>query len=373
MSILKVRKSLFSKYRTIKAAIAAAQHGDQILIAPGIYKEYLDINKNVQLIGEGILGDVIITNDEECVIWCNTSHVQLQNLKIDLNVKRKKKKENYGAVVCTTGQHEITKCFIKSDKSRSILTSNKGTLLTIKDSLMLGDEFDNVIVKEGSHLIILDSVLEGGEINLGVDKTSIAEIISTDIQHAKKMNIFTKESSQNKISLLNTYVYSAGEKNVLLKGSRVFLTNSIFSNEKDNVSIYYSQHARVTHCTFNSQSGNIYTHKAQNVHIKKSKFENNYLCGVFADVRSDIYIDDCTFKKGRVGIYSAENSDVIAENCLISDTSYALQVMKNANLQLNKSVVQNSLHLYAFEDDERGTIQVQQTNVDGTMTNQVFQ
>lgn len=52
-------------YKTIQAAVDAAQEGDTILVAPGIYNERLKVHKNVKILGELRNGCILQTTVED--------------------------------------------------------------------------------------------------------------------------------------------------------------------------------------------------------------------------------------------------------------------------------------------------------------------
>jgi parallel beta-helix repeat protein len=71
-------------YQTIQAAINAAQPGDLILIAPGIYKENLTIRKSIELRGAdaGVIVDGSRARNTPTILIQRTRDVVIQNLEI---------------------------------------------------------------------------------------------------------------------------------------------------------------------------------------------------------------------------------------------------------------------------------------------------
>jgi hypothetical protein len=70
-------------YQTIQAAINAAQPGDLILIAPGIYKENLTIRKSIELRGAdaGVIVDGSRARNTPTILIQRTRDVVIQNLR----------------------------------------------------------------------------------------------------------------------------------------------------------------------------------------------------------------------------------------------------------------------------------------------------
>ena len=69
-------------HTTIAAAIAAAQPGDRILVRPGLYQEALVIEKPLEIVGQGPLGDVVIEAQGAHVVRFQTTFGRLTNLTI---------------------------------------------------------------------------------------------------------------------------------------------------------------------------------------------------------------------------------------------------------------------------------------------------
>ena len=69
-------------YATIAAAPQAAQPGDGILVRPGLYRESLVVDKPIEIIGDGELGDVVIEGIEGNAISFQTSMGRVANVAL---------------------------------------------------------------------------------------------------------------------------------------------------------------------------------------------------------------------------------------------------------------------------------------------------
>ena len=69
-------------HATIKDALAAAVPGTLIVVKPGTYREALVIEKAVEIVGEGRLGQVVIEASERAAIVLDTDRAALRNLVI---------------------------------------------------------------------------------------------------------------------------------------------------------------------------------------------------------------------------------------------------------------------------------------------------
>jgi len=96
-------------YTTIMEAIKAANPGDRILIRPGLYLEGLVIDKPLEIIGEGDLGDVVVQAMGKNALLFQTTMGRVANLTL-----RQMGGENWYCVDIVQGRLELEGCDITS-------------------------------------------------------------------------------------------------------------------------------------------------------------------------------------------------------------------------------------------------------------------
>lgn len=69
-------------YQSIGAALAVAQGGDLIILAPGHYRETIILDKPVEMIGEGNRGDVTVEVKENSVLVSTATFGRMKNLTL---------------------------------------------------------------------------------------------------------------------------------------------------------------------------------------------------------------------------------------------------------------------------------------------------
>jgi len=67
---------------TLSAALSMAKDGDEIALAPGVYREGLEISRSVALIGSGAPGSSLIEYSGRRTLSISGGHVQLRNVAI---------------------------------------------------------------------------------------------------------------------------------------------------------------------------------------------------------------------------------------------------------------------------------------------------
>jgi parallel beta-helix repeat protein len=69
-------------YTSIMAAIAAAEEGSRILVRPGIYRESVVIDRPIELIGDGMLPEVVIEATDTPAIQMQTDQARVRGLTL---------------------------------------------------------------------------------------------------------------------------------------------------------------------------------------------------------------------------------------------------------------------------------------------------
>jgi parallel beta-helix repeat protein len=70
------------QHTSISEAIAAADPGNRILIRPGIYREHLTVDKPLELIGDGRMEEIVLSDSKDDVVDFQTTIGRIANLTI---------------------------------------------------------------------------------------------------------------------------------------------------------------------------------------------------------------------------------------------------------------------------------------------------
>jgi parallel beta-helix repeat (two copies)/parallel beta-helix repeat (two copies) len=103
------------EYTTINAAIAAAAPGSRILVHSGVYDEGLIIDKPLEIVGDGNLGDVIIRATGKSAILFKATRGKISNLTL-----RQNGGDSWSCVDITQGCLELVGCDISSDRGACV-------------------------------------------------------------------------------------------------------------------------------------------------------------------------------------------------------------------------------------------------------------
>lgn len=99
-------------YTSVREAIEAAKPGTLILLRRGIYKEAIVVDKSIEIVGDGPLGEVELRVSGNDAIVLKTSMARIANLKINHEANG-----DSSALVTGQGRADIEGCDISSDST----------------------------------------------------------------------------------------------------------------------------------------------------------------------------------------------------------------------------------------------------------------
>ena len=157
-------------YTTIKTAIAAAAPGSRILIRPGVYDEGLVIDKPLEIVGDGEIGDVVIRASGKDAILFKAVRGKISNLLI-----RQTGGGNWFGVDISQGCLELVGCDITSE-SLACVAVHGNAYPKLFANLIHDSKNAGILVYENGQGVIEDNDIYGNarpgvEIKDGGDPT----------------------------------------------------------------------------------------------------------------------------------------------------------------------------------------------------------
>ncbi len=175
--LLRVGSSGNANYRTIREALKAARPGDTILAEPGVYDEYLHVEKRVRIIGVGSATDVRIGHSMNTVL-CSATHVHLENLSI--------KSELPDDVPVYDGEGyavKVEKCALEMVKC--IVTGGRHT----------------ISCEEGTEASIINCLIgQSSKDGIHADSVKRIKVVGCAVQNCKQHGIFLSCCEKQEIS-----------------------------------------------------------------------------------------------------------------------------------------------------------------------------
>ncbi|WP_431026862.1 right-handed parallel beta-helix repeat-containing protein [Lysinibacillus sp. LZ02] len=395
MAIIKVSTSIFSAIRTIERALAKANLGDEIQLASGLYKESIQFEKIVSVVGrngeetiiEGLLiipKNVIVTFEQ--ITFIPTAQIYIEGKAIfkDCHFQGKKtsailslnkgKAEledctlmnatDVGIAIFNESSATIKNCLLESNgKSQILLESShlsidnceltqsthgiwlkKNATVHSHNNYIHHHSGTQMIVQENSTWIDATSTIEHGEGNgIYASKHANVELSSTTIQHHKLPQIWMQESN---LSLSNSTVKHGNESGIML---REYATAEI---EQCTIANHRIANIQTTlESRLNINSSQLYSCDGVGVQVREKSIANfndttfsaHVLSQLFITEQSITSLKNCTFKEGKqVGILIEKQGNcTIVESTLKHHENTAITVIDGELMVIGCEITDN--------------------------------
>lgn len=294
-------------YATISQAVEEAEPGDTILVAPGVYREKLVIQKPLTIEGMGGGEARIIGDERGNVITIQAKGVTLRHLTIEGSGKNYLDKD--AAVLVEGDGAFIEENLFRNNLFGIYLMQSKGNI--IRDNQFVGQK-EKILSQRGNGIHLFYSHqnrIEGNRFSY------VRDGIYFDFSHE---NIVTgNEISHSRYGV--HYMWSNDNR----------FSKNFFHENVSGAAIMYSKNVTLTENIFQNHRGfgnfGLFLQTSEESTIEDNLFIDNRE-GLFADLSRANKIRENTFINNEVGIeFLGSNWDnVIAQNNFISNLTQAL-------------------------------------------------
>lgn len=288
------------QYKTISDAIKKSSSGGRIIVKPGIYNETLEIDKEIEIIGEGDLSKIIIRSVNKPCLLINGCSAFIQGITF----QGLSNEENYFTINVHNGNINIENCNISFESTKNISFNLSSCILIssnqennfIKNCIISKSNGNGIILIENSNTLIenckISNTLGKG---LKLENSSKVIIESCDFLN-NEIGIEITDSFENKIInskfITNNKAIILNEKsenyffNCLVSYSKIFGINTSGANKFEdlelkgnlNNQIFITNNANIilkNCCIHDSEGSGIYINNNSECRIEKSKIYNN--------------------------------------------------------------------------------------------------
>lgn len=312
-----VAKDGSGKYTTITDAIKNAQPGTRIMVRPGFYKEGFAIDKQLEIVGDGPLSDIVVESTETYCIRMQTERATVRGLTL----RGRTAPKEFFAVDVPRGQLILEDCDITSDtlaavaihgsmadpiiRRSKIHNSKAGGVFvydqgkgTIEDCDIYGNTNAAVEIKDGSNTIVRRSKLHDNKASgLYIWKNSKGMIEDCDIYGNDYAAVTIGEYADPTIRKCKIHEAKAG-------------------------GIFFYDHGKGTieDCEINNTVyAGIEIKEGSDPVVRRCKISESKVSGIFVWKNSKGTIEDCEiFKNAFAGVSMAEKGDPTIRRCKIN-------------------------------------------------------
>ncbi len=312
-------------FSTIKAAMDAAKPGDVIKVQSGIYKENIQINKSLTLIGEDIGTGMPIIDaggiDNAVTILADGVTVEGFNLTLGSSA---------GIKVLANNSVLKNNLAFHNDNGISLINSFNSRL---EDNDLLAN--GNGIFIETSHNIALaENKMRDNYYGLFMVSSS-SNWLSSNIAEDNNFGIKLDDSENN--TLINNQMM----RNIYNFGAEGY-NNISMGNLIDSRPILYL--LRIGNRTIDSSAGagTVYCLDCQNITIRGLNLSNNFY-GIYMDNSTGSLIEQNDLRNGYIGIALHESYDIrVSENKVSDNIEDGIEIADSDYSSVNSNRLENN-------------------------------
>ncbi|HEX8143748.1 MAG TPA: right-handed parallel beta-helix repeat-containing protein [Pyrinomonadaceae bacterium] len=286
-------------YTTITEAIRNARPGTRIMVRPGFYNEGFAIDKQLEIIGDGPLRDIVIESTDTNCIRMQTEKATVRGLTLRSRTAPKE----FFAVDIPRGQLILEDCDITSDTWACVAVHG-----TMADPIIRRNK-----IHDGK---------AGGVFIYDHGKGTIEDC---DIYGHTNAAIEIKDGSNTIVRRSKLYDNKASGVYVWKNSKGLIEDCDIYGNEYAGITIGEYASPTIRKCKIhNGKAGGIFVYDHGKGMIEDCEINISVYAGIEIKEESDPVVRGCKISQSKVsGIYVWKNSKGTIENCEIFKNAYA--------------------------------------------------
>jgi serine/threonine protein kinase len=368
-------------FQSISEALRRAVPGSVIAIRPGLYRENLVLDKDVELSGLGPRSEIIVECTEPNGLMLDTKHAALHSLTVRHRPPRGKQQGQ--AIQIRNGQSLIADCEISTTAAHCVVISSEAADPSIHGCVIHGAAETGVIVATDAKSTIVDCDIFGNAVaqvalqtgadatiqrcrfhdgyGVGVNVTDRARGIVEDCQ------IY----NHNLVGILIAANGDATIRNCTIKGAKqwgircnvrgigtvegcdisdtmvgIGVSDSMLTIRKckihnNSVAVDFEKVSQgsIEDCNFwDQQAGHVVIRQDSKASVLKCEINDSQGTGITLTDRSQGSVENCTIRRNtNMGITLAEFSSSTITQCEINHNQIGITVMSSSSARVEQS------------------------------------
>lgn len=240
------------QYTSISEAIKKAPTGARILVRPGVYTESIEIDRDLEIVGDGPITQIIVEAVDTNALYVKAGKALVRGLTLRNRMTNKDNK--YYAVAVSSGELSLEDCDITSSALTGVGVYGAGTKAFIRRCRVHDCAESGIYYYRNSSGVVEDcDVFNNGFANISIKEGADPTVRNSRIYNSKSSGI---------------YVY--------LNGKGRIEDSSIYGNTYSGVSISEGGDPFVTKCKINRNGYNaVYAYKNGRGTVQNSDLTGN--------------------------------------------------------------------------------------------------
>ena len=295
-------------FTTITDAIAAAAPGSRILVRSGVYDDGLIIDKPLEIVGEGKLGDVIIRAVGKSTILFNTVRGKISNLLI-----RQNGGGDWYGVNITQGCLELEGCDIASDSQACVAVHGNAYPRIINNKIHDGKNGGVYVYENGQGVIEGNEIFRNEGSGVSISNGGNPTIIHNDIYNGKNNGVYVYENGQGVLEDNDIYCNASSGVEIRSGGNPKVIRNKIHDGRSWGLYVNSGQGVIEDNDIFGNEIANIGITNGGNPRVIGNKIHDGKSWGVFVDESQGVIEDNDIYNQGSLNIHFSKNGKTIVK------------------------------------------------------------
>jgi len=312
-----VSKSGGGQYTTITEAIKNSKPGTRIMVRPGFYNEGMAIDKQLEIVGDGPLGDIVVESTETNCIRMETERATVRGLTL----RGRTSPKEFFAVDIPRGQLIIEDCDITSDSLAAVAIHGTMADPIIRRTQIHNAKSGGVFAYDHGKGTIEDCDIYGN-VNAAVEiKDGSTTIVRRSKLHDNKASgLYIWKNSKGTIEDCDIYGNDYAGITIGEYASPTIRKTKIHNGKAGGIFVYDHGKGTIEDCEINAHVfAGIEIKDGSDPLVKGCKISESKVSGVFVWKNSKGTIEDCEiFKNAYAGLSTAEGGDPLVRRCKIN-------------------------------------------------------
>ncbi|AFZ14509.1 serine/threonine protein kinase [Crinalium epipsammum PCC 9333] len=307
-------------YTTIGEAIKNAQPDSCILVRPGLYQESLIIDKQLEIIGDGLVADIVIESTDSSCIIMQTDDAVVSGLT--LRGRGAVKGNKFYTVDIPQGKLVLEDCDITSDSLACIAIHGTTANPVIRRCQIHDGEGSGVYFHENGQGTVEDcDIFANAASGVGITSGGNPIIRRCQIHDGKKAGVVVKENGQGTVEDCDIFANANVGVVITSGGNPIIRRCQIHDGKKAGVAVQENGQGTVEDCDiFANTNAGIGITKGGNPIIRRCQIHDGKSAGVAVQENGQGTLEDCDiFANDNVGIGITKGGNPIIRRCQIHD------------------------------------------------------
>lgn len=313
-------------FLSLTDAVRRVPANSLLLVRPGIYNEGLLIDKSLEIVGDGALGEIILRATTSSCLVMQTDAAIIRNLTLRGQSRAGgANDEGFFAVDIAHGRPLFEACDISSDSLACVAIHNPTAAPLIRSCRIHHGVDSGVYAFDGAQgLIEACDISENSNIGIAITSGASTVILDCHVHHGADAGIVVWDKATSVIEGCD--IYTNARTNVGISDAGDATLRRCRIHDGDNTGVFTHRDGRAT-----LEACNIYRHAAPEVavtgggevRLKGCQIHDSQAHGVFVQDAGNAQLETCdVFRNRESGVHVDAYGIAVVRACRINDNGH---------------------------------------------------